>query len=79
LVTMRERAELMQAELTVHATPGRGTEVRVVMRVNPHHTLPLPLPASAAPTRARRLPPARPQGGLPPRRRRLRVVERKPQ
>jgi PAS domain S-box-containing protein len=42
LVTMRERAELMQADLTVHGAARRGTEVRVVLRVSPQRALALP-------------------------------------
>jgi len=79
LVTMRERAELMQAELTVQTTSGRGTEVRVAMRLNTNPTLPLPLPAVAERSSDRRLPPVRTRSGVTPRRRRLRVVEGKPQ
>ncbi len=79
LVTMRERAELMQAELTVQTTLGRGTEVRVVMRLDASTTLPLPLPPAAERAHERRLPPVRARSGVAPRRRGLRVVERKPQ
>ena len=31
LVTMRERAELMQADLVVRSAPGRGTEIRIAV------------------------------------------------
>jgi PAS domain S-box-containing protein len=75
LVTMRERAELMQAELSVHAAPGQGTEVRVVLRVPAQQTLALSLPAEPV------APPRAPEPGArraSTRRRRLRVVRGKP-
>ena len=37
LVTMRERAELMHAELAVRSVPERGTEVRVTMPIGTRH------------------------------------------
>jgi signal transduction histidine kinase len=65
LVTMRERAELMQAQLKVRAVSGHGTEVRVAVTIDPEV-------GGDRPT-----PPAAPSG--PPRRRkprrRLTVVE----
>jgi PAS domain S-box-containing protein len=42
LVTMRERADLMQAELTVRSTMRRGAEVRIAVPVGPQRALPLP-------------------------------------
>lgn len=71
LVTMRERAELMRAELAVRSIPDRGTEVRVTM----------PVPASQVAPRAVSAvtprPPARPAAS-PPRRPRLRALTRNP-
>ena len=71
LVTMRERAELMQGELTVRAMPGKGTEVRVALRAPAQQALALPMPV--APT-----PPSPVTATSRPRRastRRLKVVE----
>jgi len=39
---MRERADLMQAELTVRSTMRRGAEVRIAVPVGPQRALPLP-------------------------------------
>jgi PAS domain S-box-containing protein len=64
LVTMRERAELMHATLTVRATAGHGTEVRIEVPVNPRESLPRSSGEPNAPTPAA------------PRRRRLRVLAR---
>jgi PAS domain S-box-containing protein len=61
LVTMHERAELMQAELAVRSTARRGTEVRIAVPLGPQRALPLVGGMS-------------PPVATAPRRRRLRVV-----
>jgi len=65
LVTMRERAELMHAQLKVRSVPGRGTEVRVAVPIAPQlGGGPEPIPAPEPARRGRRSS-----------RRRFRVVE----
>lgn len=46
LVTMRERAELMQAQLTVHSVPRRGTELRVAVPLDRQGALALDTPGT---------------------------------
>jgi PAS domain S-box-containing protein len=56
LVTMRERAELMQAQLKMRSTAGRGTEVRVAVAMLPDvgGDRALPPPTSHRPPRPRK-------------------------
>ena len=71
LVTMRERAELMHAELAVRSIPDRGTEVRVTMPVQaPPSVVPRTEPHVAPRTMGR--------VGSPSRRPRLRALVRTP-
>jgi PAS domain S-box-containing protein len=74
LVTMRERAELMQARLVINSEPRRGTEVRIAVGIDPQHSLALPPPVANPPAVADASAPAAKRA-----RRRLAVLERRPQ
>jgi PAS domain S-box-containing protein len=48
LVTMRERAELMHATLSFHSTPRHGTELRVVLPLDPERRAAASVPPAIA-------------------------------
>jgi signal transduction histidine kinase len=82
LVMMQERADLMQATLTIQSAPRHGTEVRVGVAVDPQRRLELPAIAAAsgaAPvTSIATIGSGAAGDGASTRRRRMRVLERRP-